>query len=96
MIEKTCREKDARLYLLGRDIWIEEAQGVDESAISQRNLYQPGQTGLQGNLEKGNTEGGKTTSADATHAPSPVPPSRGLLCKIKTWRHTYGNVFLPL
>ena len=24
VIEKTCKEKDARLYLLGRDIWVEE------------------------------------------------------------------------
>ena len=96
VIEKTCREKDARLYLLGRDILIEEAQGVDENAISQRNLCQPWQTGLQGNLKTGNAEGGKTRSAGNPHAPLPVPPSRGLLCKIKTWRHTYGNVFLPL
>ena len=38
VIEKTCREKDARLYLLGRDILIEKAQGVDENAISHRGL----------------------------------------------------------
>ncbi len=96
VIEKTCREKNARLYLLGRDILIEKAQGVDENAISQRNLYQPGQTGLQGFLKKGSAEGGKTTSAGIPHAPFSVPPGRGLLCKIKTWRHTYDNVFLPL
>lgn len=52
VIEKTCREKNARLYLLGRDIWVEEAQSMDRG--------------------------------------------RGLVCKIKTWRHTYDNVFLPL
>ncbi len=96
VIERTCREKDARLYLLGRDILIEEAQGVDEKAIFQRNLYQPGQSGLQGNLKKGNSEGGKTSSVGNPHAPLPVPPRRGSLCKIKTWRHTYDNVFLPL
>ncbi len=96
VIEKRCMEMDARLYLLGRDILIEKAQGVDENAISQRNLYQPGQTGLQGSVKKEGAAGGKTTSAGAPHALFSVPPKRGLLCKIKTWRHTYDNVFLPL
>lgn len=54
IIEKTCREKDAPLYLLGRDIWVEEVQGFDRNG------------------------------------------TRGLMCKIKTWRHTYDNIFLPL
>src|SRR5574341_276964 len=31
VIEKTCREKDARLYLLGRDILIEEVQFIHEN-----------------------------------------------------------------
>ena len=31
VIEKTCKEKDARLYLLGRDIWVEEEQGIHEN-----------------------------------------------------------------
>ena len=31
VIEKTCKEKDARLYLLGRDIWVEEIQSVLEN-----------------------------------------------------------------
>ncbi|MBF8276982.1 MAG: folC [Candidatus Brocadiaceae bacterium] len=96
VIEKTCREKDARLYLLGRDIWVEDARGVDGDAIFPRNHCQPGQTGLQGNQEKGNTVVGKTTNAGVPHAPLPSPSSRGLLCKINTWRHTYGNLFLPL
>jgi dihydrofolate synthase/folylpolyglutamate synthase len=65
VIEKTCKEKDARLYLLGRDIWISEC-------------------GMQ--------------NADLLLNPQvPNPKSeRGLLCKIKTWRHTYDNIFLPL
>lgn len=54
VIEKTCREKDAPLYLLGRDIWVEDVQGVDRDG------------------------------------------TRGLMCKIKTWRHTYDGIFLPL
>ena len=31
VIEKTCKEKDARLYLLGRDIWVAEIQNVREN-----------------------------------------------------------------
>ena len=54
VIEKTCREKNARLYLLGRDFWVEETNGIDRNG------------------------------------------ARGLQCKIKTWRHTYNNIFLPL
>ncbi|MFN3531232.1 MAG: bifunctional folylpolyglutamate synthase/dihydrofolate synthase [Candidatus Brocadia sp.] len=54
VIEKTCREKDAPLYLFGRDIWVEDVQGFDRNG------------------------------------------ARGLMCKIKTWRHTYDNIFLPL
>lgn len=54
VIEKTCREKDAPLYLLGRDIWVEEARSFDRNG------------------------------------------TRGLMCKIKTWRHTYNDIVLPL
>lgn len=54
VVEKTCREKDSPLYLLGRDIWVEEAQGFDSNG------------------------------------------TRGLQCKITTWRHTYDNIFLPI
>uniref|UniRef100_UPI004025BC67 bifunctional folylpolyglutamate synthase/dihydrofolate synthase n=1 Tax=Candidatus Wunengus sp. YC65 TaxID=3367701 RepID=UPI004025BC67 len=52
VIERTCKEKDARLFLLGRDIWIEEIRNPKSE--------------------------------------------RGLMCKIKTWRHTYPDIFLPL
>src|SRR3989338_4337894 len=31
VIEKTCKEKNARLYLLGRDIWVEEVQSIHEN-----------------------------------------------------------------
>lgn len=54
VVEKTCREKDAHLYLLGRDLWIEKARGFDRNG------------------------------------------TRGMVCKIKTWRQTYDNIFLPL
>lgn len=54
VVEKACRENDSPLYLLGRDIWVEEAQGFDRNG------------------------------------------TRGLQCKITTWRHTYDNIFLPL
>ena len=52
VIEKTCKEKDTRLYLLERNICIEEIRSPKSE--------------------------------------------RGLLCKIRTWRHTYDNIFLPL
>lgn len=54
VIEKTCREKNAPLYLFGRDMWIEEVKP----------------------FEKDDT--------------------RGMICKIKTWRCTYDNLYLPL
>lgn len=65
VIEKTCKEKDTRLYLLGRDIWISEC--------GMRNADLP------------------------LNPKVPNPKSeRGLLCTIKTWRHTYPEIFLPL
>lgn len=54
VIERTCKEKNARLRLLERDLWVENAEYVGRNG------------------------------------------TRGLLCKIKTWRHTYENIFLPL
>ncbi|MDN3513295.1 MAG: bifunctional folylpolyglutamate synthase/dihydrofolate synthase [Candidatus Brocadia sp.] len=54
VVVKTCKEKDAPLYLLDRDIWVEDVQAVNRN------------------------------------------DTRGLMCKIKTWRHTYSNIFLPL
>ena len=68
VIEKTCKEKDARLYLLGRDIWVEEIRNP-KSEIRNR----------------------------ATERSRRSPKSeRGLVCKIRTWRHTYPEIFLPL
>jgi len=65
VIEKTCKEKNARLYLLGRDIWISEC--------GMRNADLP------------------------LNPKVPNPKSeRGLMCTIKTWRHTYPEIFLPL
>ncbi|HLE18872.1 MAG TPA: folylpolyglutamate synthase/dihydrofolate synthase family protein, partial [Syntrophales bacterium] len=65
VIEKTCKEKNARLYLLGRDIWISEC--------GMRNADLP------------------------LNPKVPNPKSeRGLMCTIKTWRHTYPDIFLPL
>ena len=85
VIEKTCRKKDARLYLLGRDIWIEEVKSVNRNGMAWHSynniiLHNPPQSpfskgGLRG-INKGET--------------------RGLMCKIKTWRHTYEDIFLPL
>lgn len=54
VVEKICREKDAPLYLLGRNLWVEEVQGFERNG------------------------------------------TRGMICKIKTWRQTYGDIFLPL
>src|SRR3990167_1280398 len=54
VIENICKEKHARLYLLGRDILVESVKSSNKN------------------------------------------DTIGLLCKIKTWRHTYDNIFLPL
>lgn len=54
VVERTCKEKNAPLYLLGRDMWVEEIK----------------------HLEKAGTP--------------------GMLCRVKTWRGTYDNVYLPL
>jgi dihydrofolate synthase/folylpolyglutamate synthase len=54
VIEKICKEKDAPLYLFGRDMWVEDVQGFDRNG------------------------------------------TKGLMCRIKTWLHTYDDIFLPL
>ncbi|HHT9137789.1 MAG TPA: bifunctional folylpolyglutamate synthase/dihydrofolate synthase, partial [Candidatus Wunengus sp. YC60] len=95
VIEKTCGEKDARLYLLGRDICVEEIQNIHEnnSAVRKRDNHTILDFGLR--------------NADLSPNPQfqvPNPKSEirnpksewGLLCKIKTWRHTYPEIFLPL
>src|SRR3990172_5682569 len=86
VIEKTCKEKDARLYLLGRDIWIEEIQGIHEnnSALQRHNHRAILDFGLR--------------NADLSLNPQVQNPKseRGLMCTIKTWRHTYPEIILPL
>ena len=86
VIEKTCKEKNARLYLLGRDIWVEEIQSIHEnkSALHRHNHRTILDFGLQ--------------NADLSLNPQVQNPKseRGLLCTIKTWRHTYKDIFLPL
>ena len=72
VIEKTCKEKDARLYLLGRDIWVEEVQSIHENKSQLHEVRNP----------KPETRNPKS--------------ERGLVCKIRTWRHTYTDIFLPV
>ncbi len=69
VLEKTCKEKNARMYLLGRDIFIENVRCVNGGQIAYCNH------------SKIKTIKNKTM---------------GLLCTIKTWRHTYNDIFLPL
>jgi len=84
VLEKTCKEKNAKMYLLGRDILIEDVRNINEgqadycthSKIGNGNPPQP---------PLGN--GLKEISKNET---------RGLLCTIKTWRCTYRNIFIPL
>ncbi len=90
VIEKTCKGENARLYLLGRDIWIEDVHNVGGNTIVRRSrnqspLYPPYQGGIKGGVK---TCGKKNIFQNNI--------SRGLMCKIKTWRHTYDDIFLPL
>lgn len=91
VIEKTCREKDAQLYLLGRDIWVEEVRDVGRDNLAVQGYHhiakEEGGFGLTGSIK--NTE-------DSPSPHTPVFPLKGLLCKVKTWRRTYDNIFLPL
>jgi len=74
VIEKTCREKDARLYLLGKNILISEC-GMRNADISHNPQFQI------------------PNPQSAFRNPH---SARGLSCTIKTWRHTYPDIFLPL
>src|SRR3990167_842734 len=95
VIEKTCKGKNARLYLLGRDIWVEEVQSIHEnnSEMHRHNHRTILDFGLR-----------STALSLNPHFRVPNPKSeirnpeseRGLMCKIKTWRHTYPEIFLPL
>ena len=74
VIEKTCKEKDARLYLLGRDIWILDF-GLRNADLSLNPQFQ------------------LPNSKSEIRSPK---SERGLMCTIKTWRHTYPDIFLPV
>ncbi|MDO8141838.1 MAG: folylpolyglutamate synthase/dihydrofolate synthase family protein [Candidatus Brocadiales bacterium] len=77
VIEKTCKEKDARLYLLGRDIWVEEIRNP-KSEIVRLSAHDE--------VRNRSTERSRRSPKS----------ERGLMCTIKTWRHTYPEIFLPL
>jgi len=102
VIEKTCKEKDARLYLLGRDIWVEEVQSIHEnkSALHGHNH----RTILDFVVSAQSNDFGLQNADLSINPQLPNPKSkiqnpkseRGLMCTIKTWRHTYPDIFLPL
>ena len=80
VIEKTCKEKDARLYLLGRDILISECGMRNADVSLNPKVRNP-----------------KSETCPQLRSGIRNPKSeRGLLCTIKTWRHTYPDIFLPL
>ena len=95
VIEKTCKEKDARLYLLGRDIWVEEEQGIHEnnSELHRHNHRAILDFGLRNADLSPNPQFQVQNPKSETRNPK---SERGLLCKIRTWRHTYNNIFLPV
>ena len=81
VIEKTCKEKDARLYLLGRDIWILDL-GLRNADLS----LNPQVPNPKSEIRNRSTERSRRSPKS----------ERGLMCTIKTWRHTYPEIFLPL
>jgi len=111
VIEKTCKEKNARLYLLGRDIWVEEVQSIHENksalhgynhrAISdfvlsaQSNDFGLRNADLSLNPQVQNPKS-ETRNRSTERSRRSPKSERGLMCKIKTWRHTYPEIFLPL
>jgi len=93
VIEKTCKGKDARLYLLGRDIWVKEIQSVleNKSALHRHNH----RTILDFGLRNADLSINPQVRNPKSEIRSPKS-ERGLMCTIKTWRHTYPEIFLPL
>ena len=93
VIEKTCKEKDARLYLLGRDIWVEEVQSIHENKSELYRHSHP--TILDFGLRNADLSPNPKVRNQKSEIQNPKS-ERGLLCTIKTWRHTYPDIFLPL
>jgi len=93
VIEETCKGKDTRLYLLGRDIWVEEVQGIHEnkSALHKHNH----RTILDFGLRNADLSLNPQVQNPKSQIQNPKS-ERGLICTIKTWRHTYPEIFLPL
>ena len=75
VIEKTCKEKDARLYLLGRDVWISCSSCIEQSCTILSHFQSP------------------SPKSEIRNPKSPKS-ERGLMYTIKTWRHTYPEIFL--
>ncbi|MCR4322317.1 MAG: bifunctional folylpolyglutamate synthase/dihydrofolate synthase [Candidatus Brocadiaceae bacterium] len=102
VIEKTCKEKDARLYLLGRDIWVEEVQSIHEnkSALHRhdhRTILDFVVSAQSNDFGLRNAELSLNPKVQNPKSEIRSPKSeRGLMCTIKTWRHTYPDIFLPL
>ncbi len=93
VIEKTCKEKDARLYLLGRDIWVEEIQSVlENNSELHRHSHR---TILDFGLRNVDLSLNPQVQNPKSKIPNPKS-ERGLMYTIKTWRHTYPEIFLPL
>ncbi|TLD40891.1 MAG: Dihydrofolate synthase [Candidatus Jettenia ecosi] len=100
VIEKVCKEKGATLYLLGRDIWIEEIRGVDGNGIA---FYKHSQSSMNNPPRSPFRKGGRFVSSlfnkgevNTFDKGGVAKEVRGVVCKIKTWRRTYDSIFLPL
>jgi dihydrofolate synthase/folylpolyglutamate synthase len=104
VIEKTCKEKGARLYLLGREILISEC-GMRNADLSPNPLVPNPKFEIRNSKSKVQSPQSaivrlsthdEVRNRSTEHSRRSPQSERGLLCKIKTWRHTYPNIFLPL
>lgn len=82
VLEKTCKQKNAKMYLLGRDIFIENIRNIQRSQTDRFDYRK---------IEDNNTPFSKVMQDGIGR-----DGTKGLLCTIKTWRHTYHDIFLPL
>ncbi|MCF6159141.1 MAG: bifunctional folylpolyglutamate synthase/dihydrofolate synthase [wastewater metagenome] len=84
VIEKTCRERNAELHLLGRDIWIEEVHCIntEKQLLSHRSQSIPCNPPHPLFPKRGTGKMNRKTG--------------GSVCTIKTGQHTYTDIFLPL